>query len=338
MPRIRTLVKHIKSVTKIIIVLNLITLCWSTSLQASEKMNYTIYHKRIVDAEIFIANENYKDALQVYEELFSNYEFIFLRDYQIATQVALFLEEEQKAKNFLLKGIASGWHMNSIKQNKYLDKLRKSKDWNLIREQYTALNEQYESKLNQNLRKRVKKMFSIDQKKAIGALIKFSSEAQDRYAEKKFAPHSEKQIAEFLNILNNYGYPGEKLIGNDFWMSTILSHHNSISTSYNKKDTLYQSIKPRLKRALNTGQISAFEFALIDEWYLATRNDKEQITYGILEGPLQKDLEKTDRLRETVYLRSIEVHNKLVDLQEKTGMDFYLDGHPWSEGKIELRS
>lgn len=323
--------------TKIIILLNLITLCWSTSIQANEKLDYTIYHQRIVDAETFIAHENYRDALQVYEELFNNYEFIFLRDYQIATQVALFLDMEQKAKNFLLKGIASGWHINSIRQNKYLVKLRKSNDWNLIREQYPSLNKQYESGLNQKLRRRVKGMFSIDQRKAVGALFKFSSEAQDRYAEKKFAPHSEKQIAEFLDILNNYGYPGEKLIGNDYWMSTILSHHNSISTSYNKKDTLYQSIKPRLKSALKTGQISAFEFALIDEWHRATKNDHEQLTYGILEGPLQKDLKKTNRLREAVYLRPIEVHNKMVDLEEKTGMDFYLDGHPWAEGKIELR-
>jgi hypothetical protein len=305
--------------------------------KANENLDYTNYHQRIVDAETLIAFENYKDALQVYEELFEKYEFVFLRDYQIATQLALFLNDEQKAKTLLINGIKSGWTIKSIRKNDVLYKLRKSEDWKSIKKQYHYLNEKYESTINQELRKRVKKMFSKDQWKAIGALFTISSEAQDRYAEKKFAPQSEKQMKEFLVIFNEYGYPGEKLVGNDFWMSTILSHHNSISTAYNNKDTLYQSIKPKLSNALKTGQISAFEFAMIDEWYRAVTNDDKELTYGILEGPLQKDLKETDKLRRTVYLRPIEVHNKLVDIQEKTGMDFYLGGHPWEAGKIEIR-
>lgn len=45
----------------------------------------------------------------------------------------------------------------------------------------------------------------------------------------------------------------------------------------------------------------------------------------------------TNQLRKRGYLRSIEVHNKLVGIQEKTGMNFYLDGHPWFAGRIEIR-
>ena len=323
--------------TKIIILFNLILLCWVTTSQANENVDYTIYHQRVVEAETLIVSENYKDALQVYEALFEKYEFVFLRDYQIATQLALFLNEEQKSKRLLINGIKAGWKIKSIRKNKFLDKIRKGKDWKSIKKQYHTLHEQYESSLNQKLRKRVKKMFSKDQWKAFGALFTLNSKAQDRYAEKKFAPHSEKQIAECFDILNNYGYPGEKFIGNDYWMSTIWSHHNSISSAYNRKDTLYQNSKHKLKIALKKGQISAFEFALIDEWYRASKNEVEEPTYGILEGPLQKDLDRTNKLRKTIFLRPIEVHNKLVEIQDKTGMNFYLDGHPWSAGKIEIR-
>lgn len=323
--------------TRIIILFHLISLCWATAVQANEKLDYTMYHQDIVYAEKLIASENYKDALKIYEALFEKYEFIFLRDYQIATQLALFLNEEQKAKRILMNGIKSGWTIQSIKKNDFLDKLREKEDWKSIKEKYHNLNEEYESTLNQKLRKRVKKMYKKDQWKAFGALFRFSSKAQDKYAEKKFAPHSEKQIKAFLDILSEYGYPGEKLIGNEFWMSTILSHHNSISTDYNKKDTLYLGFKSKLKRALEKGELSAFRFAMIDEWYRAVVNDKDLPTYGVLEGPLQKDLAKTNKLRGTVYLRSIEVHNQLVDIEEKTGMNFYLDGHPWTAGKIEIR-
>lgn len=323
-----------ETVTKITILIKLILTCCLTQIQAQQSLNYTFYHQRVVDVETLIASEKYEEALQAYESLFEQYEFTFLRDYQIATQLALYLNDDEKAKSLLIKGIQSGWTMKSIRKNGYLRKLRKREDWNFIKKQYHSLNAQYESSLNQNLKESVKKMFSKDQWKALGALLTFNSDAQDRYAEKKFAPHSKKQIAAFLEIIDEYGYPGEKLIGNNFWMSTILSHHNSISTAYNKKDTLYEIIKPKLWLALEKGQISAFEYVLIDEWCRATKEDK---TYGILDGPLLKDLESTNQLRKQAYLRSIEVHNKLIDIQGKTGMSFYLDGHPWSAGKIEIR-
>ena len=120
-------------------------------------------------------------------------------------------------------------------------------------------------------------------------------------------------------------------------MSTILSHHNSISKNYNSKDSLYLSLKPQLDLALIKGEISAFSYAMIEEWYRAVIDDKELPTFGILNAPVQVDLAKTNQLRAEVYLRSIEIHNKLIDIQEKTGMNFYLDGHPWNKGKIEVR-
>ena len=83
----------------------------------------------------------------------------------------------------------------------------------------------------------------------MGALFRIGSKSQDNYAENKFAPHSEQQISELRDILLEIGYPGEKLIGNDYWVSTILSHHNSISQAYNKKDRLYPELKPQFDRS-----------------------------------------------------------------------------------------
>lgn len=322
---------------RIIIFLNLYILCLGTVVQANDTLDYKIYHQCVVDAETMIAAENYTAALDIYENLFEKYEFIFLREYQIATQLALFLNDDQKAEKYLVNGIKSGWTMRSIKKNGFLDEFRDSESWESIKKQYRKLNQQYKSSYNESLSVRVKKMYSKDQRKAFGALFRFSSKAQDNYAERKFAPHSEQQIKEFLEILMEYGYPGEKLLGNEFWMSTILSHHNSISTEYNRKDTLYQSFKPKLKIALEKGEISAFSCAMIEEWYRAVIDDKDLPTYGILDGPLQKDLEKTNELRAEVYIRSIEVHNKLVAIEEKTGMHFYLDGHPWYKTRIEIK-
>ncbi len=303
----------------------------------SEKVDYRLYHTQTMEAEILIANENYIDALKIYNMLFESYEFAFLRDYQIATQLAFFLNNEDEGKRLLRNSIKSGWTMKSIKKNNFLNPFRKSEGFNSIKKEYPQLHSIYVTSINQPLRDKVEKMYKRDQKKAFGALFRLSSKAQDKYAETKFAPHSEKQIKEFLDILSEYGYPGEKLIGTETWMSTVLSHNNSISKQYNEKDTLYQNFKPKLEIALEKGEISPFSYIMIEEWYRAVVDNKDLPTFGILDGPFQKDLTKTNKLRADLYLRSIEIHNKLIDAQEKTGMDFYLDGHPWNKRKIEIR-
>ena len=58
--------------------------------------------------------------------------------------------------------------------------------------------------------------------------------------------------------------------------------------------------------------------------------------YGILNSPSQSESSETNQLRTAAYLRPIEVRNQLVDMEEKTGMNFYLQGEPWIEGKIDV--
>ena len=62
-------------------------------------------------------------------------------------------------------------------------------------------------------------------------------------------------MAALLELLEDKGYPGEKRIGNDFWMSTIISHHNSISEEYNRKDTVYKAMQPALVQAIEKGEM-----------------------------------------------------------------------------------
>jgi hypothetical protein len=225
---------------------------------------------------------------------------------------------------FLKVGIRSGWELKSIQKNEFINSRLKKEDWNLIKQEYVQIRKEYESKLNQDLRERVQKMYSKDQWKALGALFRFSDKGQQKYAEKKFAPHSEKQIDEFNNIISSWGYPGEQLIGNNYWMSTVLSHHNSISTAYNKKDKRYPALKPQLLEALKKGQISPAELALIDDWYRTSKFNRQKASYGFLDRPTKAQLPKTNELRQSIFLRSFELREALMEVEKKTGMNFYL--------------
>jgi len=313
----------------------LFLLATSTNLEA-QKINYVDYHLKTKEAEELIASENYDSALKIYDNVFTDYTFVFQRDCKIATQLALYQGKEDLAFQYLRRGVSAGWEMKQIKKNDFLKRMQGLPHWQAFENDYPRLYADFESSLNSKLRTLVRKMFSKDQKKALGALFTFGSKGQDKYAEKKFAPHSEQQMKELIQILSEFGYPGEKLIGNDFWTSTILSHHNSISEAYARQDTIYPLLKPELKKALIRGEVSPYELALIDEWYRSTLGQSSYVGYGILDPPSESTKQKTNDLRAQLFLRSVETRNALVDIQDKTKIDFYLPGEGWIKGKIEV--
>lgn len=304
------------------------------TLRSHPNQDYTQYHTQVIKAEKLVADRKYKEALVIYDQIFNSYDFVFLSEYRVATQLAIAVDDHKNAIHYLNAGIDAGWTLKSIKKNDYLKKLRVGAEWKSIKQTYKSKRHAYEATLNQPVRKKVKKMFSRDQWKAIGALFTFSSKRQDRYAEKKFAPQSENQITELISILNEFGYPGERLIGNNFWTTTILSHHNSISQAYVEQDTLYQFIKPMLLQAIKDGQMSPWEFALVDDWYRAVKSDRTEAGYGFLNSPTKSELASVNELRNQIGLRSVETRNGLIDIENLTGMNFYLGGRPWVDGKI----
>ena len=244
------------------------------------------------------------------------------------------LIKKKKVFDFIKAGMAAGWELKNVKKNNYLAPLLEEPDWKIIEKSYPNLRNEHVSRIDQATRVKVQEMFKKDQRKALGALLKIGDKAQERYGINKFAPHSEIQIAKLIKILESDGYPGEKLIDNDFWMSTIISHHNSISREYVIKDTLYNNIKPMLLQAIEQGQMSPFEYAMIDDWQKAVSSDRTEPGYGFLNPPDHSTLDKTNQLRQKIGMRTIGTRNELVDVEKKTGMNFYLPD--WIEGKIKI--
>lgn len=301
-----------------------------------EAQDYQKYHEQVNKAETLLADEYFEEALKEYWEVFRSYEFVFVREYKIAAQLALYLDQKDGAFQVIKKGIAAGWNLKSLKKNDYLSRLHKEPEWEAMEETYPDLRNEYLNRIDQNTRKEVHEMFKKDQKKAMGAMIRMGNKAREKYALEKFAPHSEIQMQKLIQILGSHGYPGERLIGNDFWTSTILSHHNSIAREYVKKDTLYDFLRPKLTDAIGKGQMSPYEFALVEDWRIAVGSARTQTGYGFLDPPSNSSLKETNALREKIGLRSVELRNRLVDLENKTGMNFYLPD--WIDGKIEITS
>jgi hypothetical protein len=305
-----------------------------TNIAAYAQNDYMQYHRLVSEAESLICEDKYEDALHIYDQVFGSYDFIFCRDFKIAAQLAVYLGDKQMAFRYIHNGIAAGWAKKALLRNNFLQALRNDPGWKMIEKAYDSLHMQYLSKIDQKTRAEVHKMYKKDQRKAIGALLRIGDKAQEKYAKRVFAPHSEIQMGQFIQIIDRVGYPGEQIIGNDFWMSTIISHHNSVTREYAQNDTLYSFIKPKLIQAIRVGQISPYEFALIDDWQIAVASDRTEPGYGFLNIPKQSTLSSTNELRTRMGLRTVELRNQLVEVQDRTGMDLHLPD--WIDGKINI--
>ena len=300
----------------------------------SQNMDYTQYHQKMLSIEESIAAEKYMQAMVQINQLTTAYDFIFLKDIKIATQLAVHLNDYEKAFQFLEQGMAAGWGLKRIKKERFLKPLMKNNSWTNLVEKYPKIHRSYQNKLNLELREVTKVMIKKDQKMAWKYLLKIGQKAKERYANKKIKPHALQQMKKLDSILEAVGYPGEKLIGESVWMSTILSHHNSVSDNFVKNDTLFEAIRPRLLNAIIKGELNPYDFAMIEDWRIAITSDRQKTGYGYLEHIKPKQIVASDALREKLGIRPIELRNKLVNIQEKTGMKFYLGGAGWVNGKI----
>jgi len=309
-------------------------LCLSFALAGQD---YLDYHQQVLAAEQHIVSEQYAAALDIYEDIFSEYDFVFLRDYQVACQLAFLLERPEQGLQVLRLGVESGWEWSSIKKHAIVKDRLPSDLWKKLKKEYPVLRASYDTRLKQALRAEVQAMFKKDQWKALGAFLKFSDQKQNQYAENKFAPHSEEHMTQFVAIHLEHGYPGERSIGNNFWMSTILSHHNSISQDYNQKDQRYAQIRPLLEQSLHRGEMSPFEFALIDEWYRLSVADPKTVTYGLVDYPRHGSLAQVNALREEALLRPVEIRNGLLDIERITSLQLHIEETAWIDGAIEVK-
>lgn len=306
----------------------------SCEKETKNTVDYNTYHSEIILTEELISQEKYEEALSRYDQLFSQYDFIFLRDYKVASQISFLIGEKEKGLACIKKGISCGWELESLKKLEFLSKNLLDSDWKNIENAYQDLRNIFLRRIDTTLRNSVRSMMDKDQKLAYRASLIEDEKEQEKFISENFPQHSEEQLKNLIKIIEVNGYPGEFLIGNDFWVSTILSHHNSQGTDYVKKDTLFDFIKPKLLKFLRKGYISPYEVALPQDWKRTVISEWNESPYGYLNPPNTSNIDQINNTRKEIGLRSVELRNKLVDIETNTGMNLYLPD--WVEGKIKI--
>lgn len=290
--------------------------------------NYRNYHHKIIKAEEFIVAGQFNESLEIYRMLTHTYEYVFLRDIKVAVQLSAYLSDTNNLFYFLEKGMNKGLTSKEIMKMKVFRKFKNDNRWKNLKANKDQFRKEFEGNINLQLRAEIKEMFNEDQKRAIRVALTPLKQWRKRYTNRKFVPNNRKQVRRINQIIDQSGYPGEKIIGDKSWAAVILSH--------NEHDTIYNQLRPKLYSAFERGELSAIELAIIETWRIVVDTDRKEKGFIIWGEEITKpESIKGDSLRQRIGLRSIGLNNKLIQTEKELDMNFYLS--PFHGGIVTIK-
>jgi len=308
---------------KLLILLALIPI-----LCSGQTKNYLDYHNEIIKAEEYIVARQFSESLKIYRNLTDTYEHVFLRDIKVAAQLSAYINDTDNLFYFLEKGMRKGCTAKEIMKKETLTKFKADNRWERLKASQDRFKKEFENSINLELRKEIKKMLAEDQKRAIRVALTPVKKWRERYTNQKFVPNNRAQVRRINQIIDQVGYPGEKIIGGESWATVMISH--------NEHDTIYNELRPKLYSAFGRGEISAIELAIIESWRSVVNTGWKDKSFVIWEQEIDKnEALHADSLRSSIGLRSIELNNKLIDTEKELKMKFYLS--PSHGGRIIVK-
>lgn len=306
----------------------LVLLALSPMLCVGQAQNYLEYHREVIRAEECIVRTQFDESLEIYRALTGNYDHVFLRDIKVAAQLSAHVNDREQLFYFLEAGMKKGWTSKAIMRMKVMKKFRRDDRWKVIKSNEDQFKKEFANRINLQLREEVKKMLAEDQKKAIRVALTPVKKWRDRYTNRKFVPNNRAQVRRLNQIIDESGYPGEKIIGDRSWAMVVISH--------NERDTIYNELRPKLYAAFDRGELSAIELAIIETWRIVVDTERKEKGFVIWSEEISAaESIKADSLRKCIGLRSIDLHNKLIKTEEELDLKFYLS--PFHGGPITIK-
>lgn len=253
--------------------------------------NYITYHKKCNTAKLLISNYQFDEALNLYSQIFKEYEKSFYKDIHNACLCAIRCKKFDSALELAEKLVLHGYSREDFESNAFLD-FRNSNEWKNFNKKFPKLQKQYNSTLNIDLRRKYYQMFLKDQnivstgkgygtKENDGKLIQLS--------QKLYGEYSINGIPDFLHNKDTMNLKYFILHRHFFGLK-----NNAKSNVENEKDTIYQianklNWRSLLLEELKKGNIEPQFFA-------------DAVTYNDYERPYGKPALKIDFEKEKVLL------------------------------------
>lgn len=244
-----------------------------------KSQSYIPYFKAMAQAETAVVDSSFDNALEIYQNQFKNYTFIFPKDAYIAAQVAIATQNESLAKYFIYRGISCGIDSGTLIANPHTHQWwMQNRGKSMTVTIYDSLRKINEARINQTLRKQMVDLIRKDQKlrnrneRYLNAVV-FNHKLKPRLF-RKWMRQADSQSLQILKLTRQYGFPSHQLIGSNngkiyhrfgtnmrSTYATVILFHANHAWLYFEKD---------LPAQLEKGYVTPKQYALLRDF--ATRH------------------------------------------------------------------
>jgi hypothetical protein len=229
----------------------------------------------IVEGDRFYEAKDYIASLNSYERAFELNDAPETGNYYNAACTAALAKENEKALNFLTKAIDTGWtSLKWMLNDADLASLHAEPRWQKQVDQLTKIKEELEKDMNKSLMAELEIIREKDQRYR-GQMRGFS----DRYGWSSpqvdslwvlQAPFDSLNTLRVIEIIEEYGYPGKTLVGDQASSTFLVIQHADLEVQ--------EKYLPILVKAAEAGELQYASLALLID-RVNMRNNKPQI-YG----------------------------------------------------------
>jgi len=173
----------------------------------TEGVNYIkAYHPLIQEAESEIVEQDFADALALYEKAFAAVPEPFAIDYYNAAVSALLADEQKQVFNYLEKLALKGVSLEYLEGQQVFAGLQETKEWGKFRESYAKHRRKFRHRADLDLRADLDELYAKDQ-------YYRQAERSIRVYADTIRKIENNNVKFLLNVIDERGYPGEALIG-----------------------------------------------------------------------------------------------------------------------------
>lgn len=228
------------------------------------------YWELISKADSLYRAKDFKNSARYYEKAFQIQIGKDVDYYKAACSQALAGNKEEAFRNLNL-AIDKGWlDLERRKKDSDLGILHSEKEWKLTIAKLEKKVDEYESRLNKELIKELKRIGEEDQRyrkemQAVGEKYGWQSDEM-RELWKKQNELDCLNLVRIEEIIEEYGYPGKSLVGKQSEVAFLVIQHSDIETQ--------EKYLPILKEAADKGELSWSSLALLIDRIRVRKGEK----------------------------------------------------------------
>lgn len=287
--------------------------------------NYIEYQRAFNRIDEDVLSLNYSSAIERLDSIYANYNFIYSKHCIKALQICVSSNDTIRADRWLGKSFSQGIPIWIINSNEITRRALTYSTTQKTLRSFDSLYSIYKASIDTNLRKKIDSLLTVDQK--------FTRRINDGALLLKpvywlqWRINNRKQLKSLKGIIENYGYPEEKLIGLSvlddsatfskhftFWGPSELRDAKvqiMLQHCYSTSHKIDVDFKQRLYQNLQKGNIPVFQYAIIVDFMYPDKRKYISDNYFIdVQETDSNFIEKINENRNSVGLMTFETEKR----------------------------